>query len=450
MNYKIKSPIFLSLTLLLIGISQAWVSNVHASDWSYTVRPGDSIWSICSRYAHYDNCWRELASYNGLANPALVSTGKVIKVPNEWLKTTPLAAVVIHVNGEVTGTIEGSSLVELSQGQKLNVGSSITVGAGTVTIQFGDGSTLVMGAQSELVINSVSAFKQDKAHSIEVHLPRGDAKISVPKREPRTRFRVRTPAAVAAVRGTELRVHSEVDSGAMRSEVLQGLVAIEAAGDTVDLPAGFGLKAELGEKLAQPTQLLLAPKWDLSCSDPGYVAWERNEQAKNYQLVLMEDDPNIDKVITSVVISENNYTFEGLENQCYQIAVNAADNIGFNGLESRRQYCNQSKPAKPLVAKAQMRGGILKANWGSVDNAAKYIVQVSANKQFVDVLVLESMETLNFASSLEKNDPVYLRVKAVTDEGVESDYSEPIKVQPRRFGQAVIGVLATIAMFAIL
>jgi hypothetical protein len=426
------------------------VGNAYASDWNYTVRPGDSIWTICQRYTSYSNCWRELPDYNRLSDPALLSAGEVLKVPNDWLQTAPIAATVIHASGQVTGLIEGSGLIELNQGQKLHIGSKITVGEGSVTLQFGDGSTLVMGSQSELLINSVSAFKQNKAHAIEVYLPRGDAKVSVPKREPRTRFRVKTPAAVAAVRGTEFRVHSEVDSGAMRSEVLQGLVAIEAGGDVVDLAAGYGLKAEPGEKLTQPTQLLAAPEWDLSCNDPGYVAWQQNAQAESYRLVLMEDDANIDKVLTSVVVTDSSHTFEDLEDQCYQIALNASDNVGFNGLESRRQYCNQSKLAKPIVTNTQLSRRNLKANWSEVERAEEYIVEVSDSEQFDAVLVVGSVDALTFSDSLAKNDPVYLRVKAVAENGVESDYSETVKVQPRRFGSALIGVLAAIAMFAIL
>ena len=76
---------------LLLGLLSSAAS--AQDDWHYTLRPGDSLWKICDRFAQQpDACWRELAAYNGLADPHSLRPGDSLRVPIDWLKENPISA----------------------------------------------------------------------------------------------------------------------------------------------------------------------------------------------------------------------------------------------------------------------------------------------------------------------------------------------------------------------
>lgn len=438
----------LVITLLLLSMSSL------ASDWRYSMRPGDSIWSICNEYTNKSNCWRELPIYNDIADPRSLSTGYVLKIPSLWLKQAHDAAKVIYVNGAASFSAPEQLAKVLVEGQNLSVGDRIMVNEGSVTMQFADGATIVMSPNSELVIDSVSAFRQSKAQSVEVSLPRGEVKVSVPKRTPKARFRVKTPAAVAAVRGTEFRVSSKPAGSASevaqsRSEVLEGVVDVSAStGAAVGVEAGYGVKAAFGETVSQPIQLLEAPIFNLDCTDPGYVEWRGSPATVQYRLDLMEDNTQSDRIISTVMVSASNYTFTDLEDQCYQVKINSLDGDGFNGLESQRQLCYQFRLDAPFFDETRLSRKHFSSVWASVDHAANYRVEVSRDAEFSQLI---STETVTGVESRIAVDPavgsVYVRAKSIAANGVESEYSEAVLVERKSRFTYMIGIAAVALAF---
>ena len=211
------------LVLLLVSVAS------QAADWRYSMRPGDTVWTICKEYTAYPGCWQELPAYNAVSDPTRMSTGFVLKIPNQWLKQSQVAAQVIYVSGAASYLKARQAPQVLVLGQQLRMGDGVSVNSGSATLQFTDGATIVMSANSELTIDSVSAQKQSRSQAIDISLPRGDIKVTVPKRSAKPKFRVKTPAAVAAVRGTEFRVSSSVpdaidQSAEMRSETAPFIV----------------------------------------------------------------------------------------------------------------------------------------------------------------------------------------------------------------------------------
>ncbi|MBT8151494.1 MAG: LysM peptidoglycan-binding domain-containing protein, partial [Gammaproteobacteria bacterium] len=167
-------------TLLLCTL--LWVASslaAQAADWQYTVRPGDTVWSVCEEYTSYPNCWRELPAINDIAEPRTMAVGQRIRVPANWLKVAPVAATIIFVHGEVLlGDGDGQSALKANQ--QLEIGSRITTGQGSATLQFLDGSLLTMSAFSEITLDAVSAFKQSRSTAISVSVPEGEVSVRVP------------------------------------------------------------------------------------------------------------------------------------------------------------------------------------------------------------------------------------------------------------------------------
>ena len=58
---------------------------VAASSGSYTVKRGDSLWSIARSQLGDGNRWSEIQALNGLANPNVITVGQVLKIPTDKL-----------------------------------------------------------------------------------------------------------------------------------------------------------------------------------------------------------------------------------------------------------------------------------------------------------------------------------------------------------------------------
>ena len=435
------------LVLLLVSVAS------QAADWRYSMRPGDTVWTICKEYTAYPGCWQELPAYNAVSDPTRMSTGFVLKIPNQWLKQSQVAAQVIYVSGAASYLKARQAPQVLVLGQQLRMGDGVSVNSGSATLQFTDGATIVMSANSELTIDSVSAQKQSRSQAIDISLPRGDIKVTVPKRSAKPKFRVKTPAAVAAVRGTEFRVSSSVpdaidQSAEMRSEVLEGVVDISAQGQSSLVNAGFGVKTTKGQPPSNLAPLLSAPSWNLECTDPGYVEWRGSPDTANYQLVLMEDDVNVDRIISTVVINESNYTFKDLEEQCYQVKISSVDQLGFNGLESQRQLCYELILPPPVFSETVLKRSQFFASWSKVAFADSYLIEVSDSEDFIRLLHREVISDASVSLAMDSSEQaVYVRGRAMAKGGAQSEYSEAVYVEQKSNRHIIIGILAAALAF---
>lgn len=424
-------------------------SVAKAADWQYTFRSGDTIWSVCAAYTDYKNCWRELSGYNGITELRNISIGEQLNIPIAWLKQSPVAATVLHASGQVLKGEVGSQS-PLSAADNLTIGSRVATRNGSATLQFADGSLLVMAENSEIVLDAVSAFKQTRSMSIQVSLPKGGVKVSVPVRNPKTRFKVITPSAVAAVRGTSFRVNSINDNSTTRSEVLEGSIALSTDTDQSAVDAGYGALAVEGEAIADPVKLLSPPLWNLSCTDPGYVEWSALSKAEKYYLVLLEDDPNIEKTLATQTIEKTNFTFSGLEEKCYQVKVSAIDSLGFTGLESQRQMCYELQLDRPVIETAVWKNNKLVLGWNKINYAQQYQLDVSRDEIFSELVLSQTLSHFELKERLKKlPHSVYIRVRAESGE-VTSEYSETVVVEHSSRKSWLYGLGAGILAFALL
>lgn len=423
--------------------------SVFAADWQYTLRPGDSIWTVCKEYTSYTNCWRELPAYNKLDKPVALPIGTQIKIPAAWLKQAPIAAQVVFSSGEVLIGAVGSQ-APLQAGYELKIGDIVETRDGYATLQFVDGSILSMSSNSIVELDAVSAFRQKKSAEIKVGLPKGEVGIKVPSRNPRTRFDVRTPSAVAAVRGTEFRVHADSNAQNTRSEVLEGRVALAANSSEVALDAGFGALAESGKNVSEPVQLLSAPAWNLSCTDPGYAEWQSLPGASHYKLQLMEDSTERDNLLATKTVSNSNFTFKNLEEKCYQLKVSAVDEQGFTGMESRRQFCYELQLDTPVIASCNWVNSSMNVSWSPVKYAESYRLEVSSDAEFKNRVLDKIVSADQLSESLPGfAGEAYVRVSALAGDR-SSDLSEAVAVKHESQRGWLIGLLAAIAAFAIL
>jgi hypothetical protein len=124
-----------------------------------------------------------------------------------WADGAPddgVAATAVNVNGDVK-VQTGQSWQAVEEGQIFSAGDRLTTGENsTLQLVLADGSSVALGADSELTLDDAGAGAEGSVTLIT--LARGLLDAMVQKLKLGSRFEVQTPYAVAAVKGTDFEV----------------------------------------------------------------------------------------------------------------------------------------------------------------------------------------------------------------------------------------------------
>ena len=353
---------FFLFFLMLVSILQP----VNAADWQYTMRPGDTLWSVCKEYTKEPGCWQKLGPLNNIGRDRAIPPGTRIRIPANWLKVPAATATIIFVQGDVSFQRPDETEMPASEGIELTIGSKLITGDGSVSLSFADGSSMVLEPNSQLELDTLSNFELNGMVDSTVRLNRGTVKTRVIKREPRSHFRTITPSALAAVRGTEYRVNvvsNEQQKQSTLVEVYEGLVDVGADKVTFPVPATFGIVAKQGETLQEPVKLLDKPELIgfqeqqiILVDDTGKllsspsIHWQEESLAAGYQLNILADqqgNAKTEKLITSYRTEANTVTIKDLAQGCYQLSLRAIDKLGLHGLATQKRLCLTQQIALP-------------------------------------------------------------------------------------------------------
>jgi hypothetical protein len=168
---------------------------------------------------------REAAAAESLKNlppiPTTLAPAPVLRVA--WLSDA-LGAVFVHLAGRPEDQV-----VPATSGAALSEGDTVVVGDGGSAELSLDGATVVaLSSGTELALTSLSRAET------ELGLALGEISAKVAKLADGENLRVRTPAAVAAVRGTELLVAQDSADGPSRVGVVdEGRVEVDSGGKAV-------------------------------------------------------------------------------------------------------------------------------------------------------------------------------------------------------------------------
>lgn len=188
------------------------------------------------------------------------SVARAAKVP---------AASLLFVSGAVTVESKGASH-KGRQGEALADGDAVASGEGAAAIvALADGSRLKLKESSRLVLT----LPGPRAPTTDILLTLGGVFAKVAKRLPAAEFRVRTPTAVAAVRGT--RFFTAYGRAREKNRDLwvcvdEGVVEVgtDKAARPLPVPAGKGVLIKSGTDLTKPQAYDWTKKlnWNM---DPG-------------------------------------------------------------------------------------------------------------------------------------------------------------------------------------
>lgn len=330
--------------LNLALIIWAFVGVVHAeseSDWQYTVLQRDTVWGICKQYVSDPLCWKKLVDYNQIKNPKYIPPGTIIQIPKAWLIASDSTALVIAVEGSVLVTLNGKTdQVPLLVGDKLSVSDTVVTKAGSAMVEFSDGSRLVLKPFSTVKMETLQYYPNSNVAKTRIELIKGQLKALVEKqRGGNSAYEVVTPAAVAAVRGTEFRVANSVDEvsglSKMKTELLTGALAMSSDQNAVSLKAGQAVMAEEGKGLGAVVDLLPRPTMNLNSQQafelPLDFQWNPLEGAVGYKVALLKQG----NLIWEKQVDEPQFLINDIAEGDFILLIRGIDGQGFEGRDRK-------------------------------------------------------------------------------------------------------------------
>lgn len=235
----------------------------------YTFRRGDTLYALAEKYFTHRSDYRAVQRLNRIAQPRRIPIGKVIHIPTGFLRAQTQSARLISARGIVSVRHAGQELT-VTPGMALEIGTSVETGTnGLLTIELPNGSRTTLPTRSRLLIRQLRRFELGGAIDYDLEVGSGKAETEATPTGGRGNFRVRTPRAVSAVRGTRFRVGYDADNRSS-AEVLEGVVAVAAGkAPAGEVSQGFG--AWIGDDGKITGETLLAP---VELVDPGKVQIE--------------------------------------------------------------------------------------------------------------------------------------------------------------------------------
>ncbi len=428
-----RSARLMTRVLLTLGLA-VWLAAAQAADWVYTVRPGDSLWTISEQYLKGHEYWSKVQQHNNIADPKRLPPGTQLRIPVAWLKQQPTPAKVISVQGTVQFHPASGEQRALSNGDPVHSGDEIRTGAdGSVSVEFADGSRLLIERDSTVRMDSLGTHAETGMVDTTLHLKKGRVESDVRPQGNKRRYQINTPAATAAVRGTRYRVVAEAEQ--MRSEVLEGNVGVAGAGVTREVNAGFGVRAETGKPPSEPRALLEAPKLGglprrVLLQQDSEWAWTGIAGAVSYRLQL-GPDPEFTRILRDAVVTTPHYTLPKLAAGNYVLRVRAVDELGFEGADAHHNFNVGEAPAAPRLHSPGDASIVFNPqpwmSWSSADQATSYHLQLARDSSFTQLVADVTGIVFTHYTSPDLLGPgdYHWRVSGIDVGGLEGAYSAP-------------------------
>ena len=321
------------ITLMATSFAQ------ELESWPYRVQRGDTLLSISAQYLENKNEWRQIQKTNKLKNPNRIEPNALLLIPTKLLKQQTTSATIAFVDGSTQLRPLGETVErQLRKGDQVRQGDQIRTGANaTTTIDFVDGSQLVILRDSIVTFVKLQGRSDAKLASIQIDLKQGRVETRVtPRKNKSSHYEIFTPTVQIGVRGTEFRVNAG-DGSVTRTEVLEGTIAAENSLGSTAVPMGFGTLIEKNKAPQPPVALLAAPKQPDLLYTPKSISvhWNELPDAKNYRIVIASNQ-SFSQLVGEYVTSKQEIQLAPLPPGRYFLRLRAVDSNGLEGRASER------------------------------------------------------------------------------------------------------------------
>lgn len=358
----------------------------------YAMTKGENLFSLAQKALTRQADYRHIQRLNRIADPRRIPVGTVLRLPVPLLRSEPLAARIVALRGDVALRL-GDRPIEARAGAELGPGTSLQTGPdGFVTLLLPNGSRTSMPTRTRMRIVRLHRIILTGSLDYELAVDGGKVEtLASPLGEDRNnRFRIRTPRAIAAVRGTRFRVG--YDAADSLAEVIEGKVAAssEGSGAAASLTPGFGAVIAASGSLA--TEALL-PEPDLQ--EPGRVQTDPLVRlvlnplagAKAYHVQIAED-AGFAKILAEQQQAAAAFAFGNIPNGRLFVRASA---IAMSGLEGLPQTFAMRRVLAGVAASAQAEDDTMRFSWGGEGEGRRtYSFQLGLAKGDAPLLVNEA------------------------------------------------------------
>jgi len=342
LKYHHWALIFLALIMALLPFGSAYAQDNQDETVSYRFEKGDTLLALAGKYFHKQSDYRKVQELNKITDARRIRVGTIIEIPYRLLKFRNDNADVIAFRGIVRIAGMGPA----PRAPKLNETISEGVGLATgpdssLSLSTSDGSVITMPSNSVMRIVKLRRLLLNDILDIEYALDEGGVTTKVqPAKKPADRYRVRTPAAVSAVRGTDFRNRFDPASKQSFAELLEGGLQISSkANDATALEPGFG--AAISDKGVKTEALLPSPSVikgkGKQREDQVSFELEPIDTASAYRLLVARDSAFID-VVAETKGAVPRLTLDNLDNGNYFAKFTAFSQSGLEGLPTQHAF----------------------------------------------------------------------------------------------------------------
>lgn len=431
----------LGLACLLAG--GLFPGAVPAQDWHYRVRPGDTLWDITAEHLTRMEYWPRLQRLNQVADPQRLPPGSQLRIPVGWLKRLPTQAQILSVQGEAQVAHPARpGRTPVSVGQSLESDDILYTGPdGTVTLAFGDGSRLLVQANSELQLTKLRAYGATNLVDTVLRLLQGRVESRVtPRPATGPRYEISTPAATSVVRGTHYRLALDGTRATARAEVLEGSVAVQGRQRTRTVNQGFGALAEAGQAPRAPVPLLAPPDTaglpPVITRAPIQLALPELTGAVRYRVQIAAND-RFETLLFDGVTAPPGLRGPDLPDGDYVLRLRGVDAQDLEGRDALHPFRLHARPEPPFLMHPPHQGAVLENalhfEWSEPERAAAYHFQLASDESFAAPL----LDSQSSKTRLEPERPLspgqyYWRVAVRDDTGRVGPFSDPqwFRLQP--------------------
>ena len=433
--------------VILSGLSSLALlaaTDAHGQEWLYTVRPGDNLWNITTDYLTRMDYWPKLQTLNQVADPEHLPPGMRLRIPIAWLKRLPATAQVLNVRGQAQAVIANTNrTIPVESGLYLQSGDALRTGPDSnVTLEFGDGSRLLLQADSQLSMDALRAYGQTKVVDTHLSLQQGRVESQVtPRTASGPRYEIWTPAAASAVRGTRYRLGMDPATATARAEVLEGVVAFQGRRKSRTVVKGFGALAEAGQPPTPPAPLLAPPNTatlpPVVTRVPIQLAFPALKGAAAYRAQIAPDD-RFETLLFDGVAPAPAIRGPDLPDGDFVLRLRGIDSRGLEGRDAQHRFRLHARPEPPFLIHPPHQGAVLEQSlvfeWSEPQNAAAYHFQLATDEHFATPL----RDVVDYAKSrLTPDRPLepgryFWRVAVRDSAGREGPFGDPqsFRLQP--------------------
>lgn len=438
-------PLLVAVLALAFGAAAAQPRVADDGTIRYRVEPGDTLIGLGARLLDPPTRWRDVQALNRIRVPSRLAPGTELRIDPAWLRGEPSELTLDAVGG--SATLDGAPATAGARGRE---SSRVETGAdGVVVVRLRDGTTLTIPPASAVRFERLRQYLGTDSIEAGIGIERGAVETrSAPGRA--RGLQIRTPAATAAVRGTDFRVRSSGPESAI--EVLAGLVGASGPGGRAELPAGRGAIAAI-DRPPRVESLLPGPALDglpARIESPAATLRFAPVEGAGAYRVRVALDEGFTRLLVDATGPRPEVAVVTREDGRLFVRARAISPIGLQGLEARAVVEVAARPEPPLPTRPPERavvfGREVPLAWTEPAGVNGYRVQVASDEAFsaplLDTVVPTASARVELPPLAGASAVWWWRVASVVGEGAgarRGPFSSPRPFEQRPPGQAPSG-----------